>query len=51
MLINASPSAFMTDLNLSSMDFPNLKQYSLSKLFQLSQIAGNKSFLVDRAFS
>ena len=46
-----SPEAFMTALILSGVDFTNLKQYSLSKWFQLSQMAVNRSSLVDGAFS
>ena len=39
----------MTGLSLSGKDFTNLRQYYLSKLFQLSPIAVNGS-LVDGAF-
>ena len=44
------PWAFLIDLILSVMNFTNLKQYSLSKLFQLFQMAVNKS-LVNKTFS
>lgn len=36
---------------LSDVDFINLKQYYLLKLFQLSQIAANRFSLLDRTFS
>ena len=38
-------------LILSDMDFTNIKQYSLSKCFQLYRIAVNKSSLMDEVFS
>ena len=37
----------MTALILLGQDFPNLKQYSLSKLFQLSLILVNRFSFVD----
>ena len=40
----------MIALILSAMDFITLKQKYLSKWFQLSQMAVNRSFLVDEPF-
>ena len=48
MLILSCPSLnFIKAQVLLGMDFTNLKQYSLSKWFQLSQIALNRWALVD----
>ena len=40
---NCPLQAFITALILSGKNFTNLKQYSLSKLFHLSQLAVNRS--------
>ena len=40
-------SSFYDGLDFGGMDFSNLKQYSLSKWFQLSQIAVNRSLWME----
>ena len=53
-LVDTYPYAEMLSkvgaLDISGIDFTNLKQYSLSKLFQLSKMAVNRYVLMDGAF-